>query len=452
MKSRNPATGELLEEYDTHEDTVAEILKGAEDRFLEWRNRDISDRRRLVGSLADILRDNETRYAELMTAEMGKPITQARAEVQKCAWGCEFYAERAGEFLQDRHVGTVPDAKTYVAHEPLGPVLAVMPWNFPFWQVFRFAAPALAAGNTALLKHSSNVPGCALAIEEVFEEAGFPEGCFSTLLVDSASVSEIVENDRVPAVTLTGSEYAGRSVAETAGRNLKKCVLELGGSDPYVVLDDADVADAAATGAMARNQNSGQSCIAAKRFIVVEEVYDEFLDALAAEVESLQVGDPTDEATDVGPQASEALLQELHQQVEASVDAGATVVTGGEPLEGEGAFYPPTILADVPEACPARNEELFGPVAAVFEVADAEAAVELANDTRFGLGASVWTADRERGERLARRIDAGCVFVNEMVKSDPRLPFGGVKDSGFGRELSRDGILEFVNRKTVWIE
>jgi len=452
MKSHNPATGELLSEYEEHDEMVDGMLEQAKDRFPEWRDRAIRDRRRLVGSLADVLRENKARYAELMTAEMGKPIEQARAEVEKCAWGCEFYAERGSEFLQERHIGTVQDARTYVAHEPLGTVLAVMPWNFPFWQVFRFAAPALVAGNTALLKHSSNVPRCALAIEEVFKEAGFPEGCFTTLLVDSSSVPGIVEDDRVAAVTLTGSEYAGRSVAETAGRNLKKCVLELGGSDPYVVLEDADITEAAKTGARARNQNSGQSCIAAKRFIVVEDIYEEFLDELTAEVESLKVGDPTVESTDVGPQASEDLLKELHRQVEASVDAGATVVTGGEPAEGEGAFYPPTILADVPEECPACNEELFGPVAAVLRAADETAAIELANDTRFGLGASIWTNDRERGEHVARRIDAGCVFVNEMVKSDPRLPFGGVKDSGFGRELSKDGILEFVNRKTVWVE
>ena len=452
MNSRNPATGEILREYDEHDDTLEERLDKANDCFQDWRGQSVSDRRQLVRKLADILRENKSRYSELMTAEMGKPIEQARAEVEKCAWGCEFYAEHAAEFLQDRHVGTVPNAKTYVANEPLGPILAVMPWNFPFWQVFRFAAPALAAGNTAVLKHSSNVPGCALAIEEVFAEAGFPEGCFTTLLVDSNTVSEIVMDNRIAAVTLTGSEYAGKAVAETAGKHLKKCVLELGGSDPYIVLDDADIADAAATGAQARNQNSGQSCIAAKRFIVDEDVYDEFIDEFTEQVESLEVGDPTNESTDIGPQASRSLLKELHNQVEASVNAGATVVTGGEPLQREGAFYPPTILTDIPDECPARDEELFGPIAAVFKVSDETAAIDLANDTRYGLGASVWTADRARGEQLARNIDAGCVFVNEMVKSDPRMPFGGIKDSGYGRELSKDGMLEFVNRKTVWIE
>lgn len=453
MRSRNPATGEILTEYKEHDDdAVAVLLERANDRYLEWRDRDVRERQRLVGALADVLRENQTRYAELMTAEMGKPIEQARAEVEKCAWGCEFYAERADEFLQDRYVGAVPDAKTYVTHEPLGPVLAVMPWNFPFWQVFRFAAPALAAGNVVLLKHASNVPRCALAIEEIFEAAGFPNGCFTTLLVKSNVVSNILEDARVAAVTLTGSEYAGRAVAETAGRNLKKSVLELGGSDPYIVLADADVDTAAATGAQARNQNSGQSCIAAKRFIAVEDVYDEFVDALTTEVEALQVGDPMDETTDVGPQATPGLMDELHKQVEESVDAGATAVTGGTPLDRDGAFYSPTVLTDVPEGCPARDEELFGPVAAVFEVTNEAAAIELANDTRFGLGASIWTSDRTRGERLARLLDVGCVFVNGMVKSDPRLPFGGVKASGFGRELSSDGILEFVNRKTVWIE
>jgi succinate-semialdehyde dehydrogenase/glutarate-semialdehyde dehydrogenase len=399
-----------------------------------------------------VLRENKREYAETMTREMGKPISQAIGEVEKCAWVCDYYAERAGEHLQDEYLGGEPGTRTYVRHEPLGVVLAVMPWNYPFWQVFRFAAPNLTAGNVGVLKHALNVPGCARAIEDVFESAGYPENVFQSLLISGSDVADVIEDDRVRAVTLTGSNRAGESVGEVAGRNLKKTVLELGGSDPLVVLDDADVQIAAETAAHARNLNSGQSCIAAKRHIVHEDVYDEFIDAFVDAVEELNVGDPMDEETDIGPQARDDLRDELHAQVEASVEAGATVVTGGEPLEGEGYFYPPTVLTDVPDACPASNEEIFGPVAAVFEVSDEDEAVEKANDTQYGLGASIWTDDLERGERLTHRIDAGMTFVNEFVKSDPRLPFGGVKESGYGRELAEDGIKEFTNRKTVWVQ
>jgi succinate-semialdehyde dehydrogenase/glutarate-semialdehyde dehydrogenase len=331
-------------------------------------------------------------------------------------------------------------------------VLAVMPWNFPFWQVIRFAAPYLTAGNVGVLKHASNVPGCALALEEVFREAGYPEGVFQALLVGSDRMEDVIADDRIRAATLTGSGPAGRSVAETAGRHLKKTVLELGGSDPFVVLDDADIESAVQTGAVARTLNGGQSCIAAKRFIVHEAVTEEFLDGLVTAFESLTVGDPMEEETDIGPQADADLMADLHEQVQASVEAGATVLTGGEPLDREGAYYPPTILTDVPRGCPVDTEETFGPVASVYTVADEEEAITLANNTRFGLGASLWTGDRERGRRLARQVDAGCVYVNELTKSDPRIPFGGVKDSGYGRELSQAGIREFVNRKTVWIE
>ena len=327
-----------------------------------------------------------------------------------------------------------------------------MPWNFPFWQVFRFAAPYLTAGNVGLLKHASNVPGCAVAIEDVFREAGYPEGVFQSLLVPSDVVADVVADDRVRAATLTGSGPAGRSVASIAGEHLKKTVLELGGSDPFVVLDDADVEAAAETGAWARNLNGGQSCIAAKRFVVQDSVYDEFAARFVEEVESLVVGDPMDGDTQVGPQARRDLMETLHGQVEASVEAGATVLAGGEPMDREGSFYPPTVLADVPAGCPADSEEVFGPVAALFRVGDEDEAVEKANDTEFGLGASVWTRDRERGERVAARIDAGCTYVNQLVKSDPRVPFGGVKESGYGRELGEPGIKEFVNRKTVWVE
>jgi succinate-semialdehyde dehydrogenase/glutarate-semialdehyde dehydrogenase len=449
----NPATGEQVDSYESHtEDDVDDALEDATDTFAEWRDCPIREREALLAEAATVLRENKRKYAETMTREMGKPIEQAVAEVEKCAWGCDHYAKHASAYLGEEHHPSPPGTDARTVYEPLGPVLAVMPWNFPFWQVFRFAAPYLTAGNVGLLKHASNVPGCAMAIEEVFREAGYPEGVFKSLLIPSDQVADIIADDRVRAATLTGSGPAGRSVAATAGENLKKTVLELGGSDPFVVLDDADVEAAAETGTWARNQNGGQSCIAAKRFVVHTAVYDEFLDAFRAEIESLVVGDPMDEQTDLGPQARPDLLDDLHEQVQASVDAGATLVTGGEPLDREGSFYPPTILTDVPDGCPVDAEETFGPVAAVYEVGDEAEAIELANDTQFGLGASIWTEDRDRGESVAREIDAGCVYVNQLVKSDPRVPFGGVKESGYGRELSDAGIKEFVNRKTVWVE
>ncbi|MFB6129736.1 MAG: NAD-dependent succinate-semialdehyde dehydrogenase [Salinigranum sp.] len=453
MQSVNPATGAELEQYETpSDDDIDAALARASETFAEWRERPIHERQAFLPDLADVLRENEDRYAELMTREMGKPISGARAEVEKCAWLCEYYAERAAEHLQDETIGGRVGAETSLAYQPLGIVLAVMPWNYPFWQVLRFAVPALTAGNVGVLKHASNVPGSALAIQEAFEEAGYPEGAFTSLLVGSDRVDSIIEDDRVRAVTLTGSEPAGRAVAETAGRELKKTVLELGGSDPFVVLDDAPIEETARVGGRARTVNAGQSCIAAKRFIVLEEVYDEFLDALVAAMDDLVVGDPMDEEVDVGPQARGDLMESLHDQVRRTVEAGATVELGGEPLDREGSYYPPTVLSNVPRDSAAATEELFGPVAPVFRVADEEEAIELANDTRFGLGASVWTADPERGERIARRLDAGMTFVNQIVQSDPRLPFGGVKDSGYGRELGRPGIREFVNRKTVWVE
>ena len=448
----SPTTNETVESYEEHSPSdVDERLEAATTAFESWRRRPLADRERLLAAAGDVLRENAHEYAQTMTRETGKPITQAEAEVEKCAWVCDHYAEHAGAYLEPDHHPSPPGTTVKTVYEPLGPVLAVMPWNFPFWQVFRFAAPYLTAGNVGLLKHASNVPGCALAIEDAFREAGYPEGVFQSLLIPSDDVADVIADDRVTGATLTGSEPAGRAVAATAGEHLKKTVLELGGSDPYVVLDDADVSAAASTGAWARNQNGGQSCIAAKRFIVVDAVYDEFLDRFVEATESLVVGDPTDPATDVGPQARQDLLDDVHEQVRTSVDAGATVVTGGEPLDREGAYYPPTVLTDVPEGCPADAEEVFGPVAAVYCVEDEAAAVEKANDTAFGLGASVWTTDRDRGERVAGRIDAGCVHVNELVKSDPRVPFGGVGISGYGRELSEAGITEFVNRKTVWL-
>ncbi|WP_336359985.1 NAD-dependent succinate-semialdehyde dehydrogenase [Haladaptatus sp. ZSTT2] len=453
MQRVNPATGEPLSTIDEHsDDEVDAALDTAMDTFAEWRNVSTRERQQLLSNAADVLRENKQEYADVMTREMGKPIAASVSEVEKCAWVCDYYAEHAGEQLQDKVIGSEPHAQSKVTYEPLGAVLAVMPWNFPFWQVFRFAAPHLTSGNVGLLKHASNVPECALAIEDVFRKAGYPEGVFQTLLVGSAKVGDVIADDRVAAVTLTGSEAAGRSVAETAGKNLKKTVLELGGSDPFVVFDDADVATAAKVGARARTINSGQSCIAAKRFIVHEAVYDEFLSQFLTELEALTVGDPTDEETDIGPQARKGLMEDLHEQVTASVEAGAIVELGGEPMDRDGYYYPPTVLTDVPDGSPAAEEEIFGPVASVFKVADEAEAIRVANDTNLGLGASVWTADLARGERVGHRIEAGCVFVNELVKSDPRLPFGGIKDSGYGRELAREGMLEFVNQKTMWIQ
>ena len=453
METINPATGELVDTYEEHtEADIDTALRRADTAFQGWKERPIRERERLLEAAGDVLRENKREYAELMTAEMGKPIAQAIAEVEKCAWICDHYAEHGTAYLEPEYHPSPPGVTAKTVSDPLGPVLAVMPWNYPFWQVFRFAAPNLLAGNVGVLKHASNVPGCAVAIEDVFREADFPEGVFQSLLIPSDLVDDVLTDTRVRAATLTGSEPAGRAVASTAGKHLKRTVLELGGSDPFIVLDDADIDAAVESGVQARNQNGGQSCIAAKRFIVHADVYDEFLDRLVDGFDSLVVGDPLDEKTDVGPQARQSLLEGLHEQVEASVESGASVVTGGQPLNRDGAFYPPTVLTDVPEGCRADSEETFGPVATVYDVADANEAVEKANDTNFGLGASIWTEDRERGERIARRIDAGCVYVNQLVKSDPRVPFGGVKDSGYGRELSESGIKEFVNRKTVWVE
>ncbi|WP_128478703.1 NAD-dependent succinate-semialdehyde dehydrogenase [Halorussus pelagicus] len=453
MNRTNPATGESLEPIsdDSAEDVEA-ALDRATETFEEWKDVPIRKRQQLLENAADVLRADEEEFAELMTREMGKTLASARSEVQKCAWVCDYYAENAADFLQTERRPGPAHAETTVSYEPLGPILAVMPWNFPFWQVFRFAAPHLTAGNVGLLKHASNVPGCAEAIQEVFERAGYPDGVFQSLIIHSDEAEQVIEDDRVRAVTLTGSARAGRSVAKTAGENLKKSVLELGGSDPFVVLDDADLDAAAETGATARTINAGQSCIAAKRFVVHTDVYDEWVEKFVAEMDDLTVGDPTDADTDLGPQAREDLLETLHEQVERTVEAGATLELGGEPLDREGFYYPPTVLTDVPRDSAAACEEVFGPVAAVFEVESEEAAIELANDTHLGLGASVWTQDVERGERIAHHIDAGCAFVNELVKSDPRVPFGGVKDSGYGRELAEHGIEEFVNKKTVWVQ
>ena len=451
LTSQNPATGEVLQTYKAHNAReVDAILAAVAQTSLDWRRRDFAARAALLKRVGAVLRARTAEYARLISLEMGKPIKEARSEIEKCAWGCEFYADKAETFLADEEIAT--DAtRSLVAYQPLGTVLAIMPWNFPFWQVFRFAAPALMAGNTAVLKHAANVPQCALAIEGVFREAGLPEHAFRTLLIESARVEDIIKDPRVHAVTLTGSEAAGRQVAAQAGAQLKKTVLELGGSDAFVVLPDADVALAATTGVAARYLNGGQSCIAAKRFILTAAVVDEFLAHFRAAAQKLKVGNPLDEATDLGPLARHDLRDALHAQVQDSVRAGAQLAFGGEVVAGAGAFYTPAALDRVAPGMRAYHEELFGPVAIVLRARDEADALRLANDNRYGLGGSVWTRDLEKGERFARQFESGAGFVNGLVKSDPRLPFGGIKASGYGRELSAHGIREFVNVKTLWM-
>jgi len=451
ITSVNPATEEVIARFDAFTDEeVDHAVDEAQDAFGAWRQRSIAERGVPMRRLAQILRERADRYARLITLEMGKPITEARAEIEKCALGCEHYADNATKYLADLVIPT--NAKrSIVAFEPLGVILAVMPWNFPFWQVVRFAAPALMAGNAAILKHASNVPQCALAIEEAIRDAGFPEGLLRTILVAGSAVEPLIADDRIRAVTLTGSSATGSRIAELAGRALKKSVLELGGSDPYIVLADADLDAAATVAARARNQNTGQSCIAAKRFIAVESVADDFERRFVAAVEALKVGDPLDPSTQIGPLARGDLRDTLERQVHESVGMGARVLTGGKVIEGRGYFYQPTVLANVREEMPVFKEETFGPVAAVLRVGDADDAVRVANDSTYGLGASLWTRDAALGEALARKIESGAVFVNGMVASDPRLPFGGVKRSGYGRELSSFGIHEFVNVQTIWI-
>ena len=450
LTSTNPATGETVETYEEHTAAqVAALIAETNARQIEWRRTGFEHRAGVLRAVADLLDERTEDLAGLMAAEMGKPVTGGRAEAQKCAWVCRYYADHAAEQLADIPLDADRE-RSYIHHEPLGIVLAVMPWNFPLWQVFRFAAPALMAGNGGLLKHASNVTGCSLAIERLFADAGSPLGLFRSLKIRSDAVEAVLENDLVRAATLTGSVPAGAAVASTAGRLLKKTVLELGGSDPYVVLADADVEGAAKTCATSRLINSGQSCIAAKRFIVVDEVHDEFVEAFVAEMAAAVMGDPFDEDTTVGPQAQESLRDELHDQVERSIGQGARLLLGGEKAEGPGAFYPPTVLADVTPDMVAGDEELFGPVAAVMRAEDECEAIRIANTTRFGLGAAVFTSDLEKGERIAsHELEAGCCFVNDFVASDPRLPFGGIKHSGYGRELSHLGIHEFVNQKTV---
>jgi succinate-semialdehyde dehydrogenase/glutarate-semialdehyde dehydrogenase len=452
MKAINPATGETVAEYEVlGAAAISDRIARAHDAYLSWRRTSFVERSELMRRAADALRADREKYARLMTLEMGKPIKQARAEVEKCAWVCEYYAENAERFLSPEPADT-DAARSYVCFAPVGVVFAVMPWNFPFWQVIRFAAPALMAGNSGLLKHASNVPGCALAIEAVFRRAGFPEDLFQTLLIGSPSVEAVIEHAGVAAVTLTGSTPAGRAVARKAGEMLKKSVLELGGSDAYVILEDADLDGAVKACVDSRLINGGQSCIAAKRFVVVEPIREEFERRFVAEMRARKVGDPFDEDTDVGPQARTDLRDELHAQVRASLEKGARLRLGGEVPPGPGAYYPPTVLSDVPKGSPAYDDELFGPVAAIIPAADEADAVRIANDSVFGLGAAVFTGEAARGERIAREeLEAGSCFVNTFVRSDPRLPFGGVKLSGYGRELAAFGIREFVNIKTVYV-
>ncbi|HEX5724066.1 MAG TPA: NAD-dependent succinate-semialdehyde dehydrogenase [Longimicrobiaceae bacterium] len=452
IQAVNPATGEVLERFEPHTPAqVEERLARAAEAFARHRRTPLEERARKLARAAEILEREKEALGRVMTTEMGKTLRSAVAEAEKCAWACRWYAENGARFLADEGVETGAD-RSLVRYQPLGAVLAVMPWNFPFWQVFRFAAPALMAGNVGLLKHASNVPRCALAIEDVLRRAGFEAGVFQALLVGSGAVAGLIDDPRVAAATLTGSTPAGSSVAERAGKRLKKTVLELGGSDPFIVLPSADLAAAAKTAAKARCINNGQSCIAAKRFIVHEEVADAFTAAFVREMEALRVGDPLDPATDVGPLATAAIRDEVDEQVRKSVALGARVLTGGGKVEGPGFYYPPTVLTDIPEGAPAYREEVFGPVALLFRVPDLDAAIRLANDSDFGLGSSVWTRDEAERGRCVDELEAGMVFVNAMVASDPRLPFGGVKQSGYGRELGELGIREFVNVKTVWIE
>jgi succinate-semialdehyde dehydrogenase / glutarate-semialdehyde dehydrogenase len=448
----NPATGETIKTYDEMTpQQAAAAVEEAHAAWKSWRTTPFSGRAQPMKKAAGILRERKEELARLMALEMGKPFKQGIAEAEKCALGCDYYAEHAEAHLAPEMVKTEA-TKSYVAFEPLGVVLAVMPWNFPFWQVFRFAAPALMAGNTGVLKHASNVPGCAMAIEDVFVQAGFPKGVFRTLLIGSRQVKAVIEHSLVRAVTLTGSTPAGKAVAAQAGAALKRTVLELGGSDPYIILEDADLDHAVNTCATSRLINSGQSCVNAKRFIVVEPLVAAFTEKLVAAMNERRMGDPLAEGTDIGPQARPDLRDELHKQVIDSIAKGARLLLGGEIPPGKGSFYPPTVLAGVRPGMPAYEEELFGPVASIFAARDEADAVRIANDSIFGLGAAVFTRDVARGERVARELEAGCTFVNTLVASDPRLPFGGIKQSGYGRELGTYGIKEFVNLKTVYVK
>ena len=449
----NPATNEIIKTFTALTNQEIELkLALADSTYGKYRQTSLTQRSQWLNNAAAILERDQEKFAQIMTLEMGKPLQSAIAEVKKCAWVCRFYAEKAPEFLADKAIAT--DAtSSYVSYQPLGIILAVMPWNFPFWQVFRFAAPALMAGNVGLLKHASNVPQCALAIADIIHEAGFPEGAFQTLLIGASQVADIMKDDRVKAATLTGSEPAGASLASIAGSQIKKTVLELGGSDPFIVLESADLDQAVATGVQARMLNNGQSCIAAKRFIVTESISDRFTEKLIAKFNELKVGDPMAKDTDIGPLATRQILTDLETQVETALQQGAKVLIGGQAYRDRlGNYYPPTILTNIDLTSSTSKEEFFGPVAMLFVVKNLDEAIALANDIPFGLGASGWTNDAEEQQQLINAIEAGAVFINSLVKSDPRLPFGGIKRSGYGRELGVEGIREFVNQKTVWVE
>jgi succinate-semialdehyde dehydrogenase/glutarate-semialdehyde dehydrogenase len=448
----NPATGEVVRSFQELSDReVEEKLQKAVAAFAQYRRTSFAERAGWIRKAGEILEKEKETLGRLMTLEMGKTLKSAIAEAAKCGTACRYYAEHAEQFLADEVVETGAK-KSFVRYLPIGPILAVMPWNFPFWQVIRFAAPALMAGNVGLLKHASNVPQCALQIEDVFRRAGLPDGVFQTLLIGSKKVDSLLQDPRVVAATLTGSEQAGIQVGMGAAKRIKKVVLELGGSDPFIVMPSADLDAAVATGVEARILNNGQSCIAAKRFIVAEPIADEFQKRFVQRMRSLRIGDPFDDATELGPLANADAVTSLDADVQKSVAAGAKAVTGGHPIKGPGNFYEPTVLVDVPKAAPAYHEELFGPVATLFRARDIDDAIRIANDTRFGLGASAWTNDEKERDRFINELDAGMVFINKMVASDPRVPFGGIKQSGYGRELSVFGIREFVNIKTVWVQ
>ena len=451
IASINPATGETLKTFEAlTSDQIETKLQLAAETFKTYRHTSFEQRAEMMSKAADILESEKRRLGTIMTSEMGKPLKAAIAEAEKCALVCRYYAKNAEKHLADQLIETNA-RKSYVRFEPLGPVLAVMPWNFPFWQVFRFAAPALMAGNVGLLKHASNVPQCALAIEDVFRRAGFPHGAFQTLLIGSEAIEGILNDRRVVAATLTGSEPAGRSVAASAGKQIKKTVLELGGSDPFIVMPSADLDKAVETAVKARTINNGQSCIAAKRFIIAKEIYDEFSAKFVQDMKALKIGDPMDETTDIGPLATPQIVNDLAEQVQKAIDSGARLLTGGHRVDRPGNFYEPTVLDNIDLSTPVSCEEIFGPVAMLFRADNLDEAISIANATAFGLGSAAWTNDTNEQSRFIDELDAGSVFINGMVASDPRLPFGGIKNSGYGRELAEFGIREFVNIKTVWI-
>ena len=452
MQSTNPLTNEVIQEFEEHSDAqIEEVLQRADATYYQWRKTSFAEREKRMHAAADVLRKNKEKYAQIMTDEMGKTKKEAISEVEKCALCCDYYAEKSAKLMADEPL-EIEQGEAYIAYNPIGAVLAVMPWNFPFWQVIRFAAPNLMAGNVGILKHASNVPQCALALAEVFREAGFPEGCFQSLLISSKKVDGLLGDRRIRAATLTGSEGAGSKVASRAGQELKKTVLELGGSDPFIVLADADIEKAATTAVKARMINCGQSCIAAKRFLVVQEVYDQFMEIFVGKMSELKQGDPNEDGVDYGPMAREDLADQLLEQTQKSIDKGAKVLLGGDRPDRKGAFFNATILGDLKPGMPAYDEEMFGPVASVFRVKDVEEAILIANDSPYGLGGSVWTKDIAKGKEVVRQVDSGAVYINKMMASHPALPFGGVKLSGYGRELSHLGIREFVNQKTVWLE